>query len=249
MELKKHSAAAGIVFFIGVLSAGCASAPAAFPGGIDRGAYERYEVKGRGSITRPAGRFAFGPFTVDWTRDPIVVKRILHDSDPKHAEGEHVFSVTGEDGAAIKGHCWARAKWGTDTNVPNRLFFRPSKLVVENSLSCRLSSDTYRKFGFDIAVKKHLGPGVQYSSRKTGSEWGTVLGCYTIESVRRLEGAKEDAERDAGYYVRDTSGDLIAVIDVMNEGLVYLAKRLEPDKAAAFAAVSAALLLYRDPVE
>jgi hypothetical protein len=66
-----------------------------------------------------------------------------------------------------------------------------------------------------------------------------------VAGTRRLEGSPIQLTEAAGYEFLE-SGQPVAAVQVMNQGIVWLPDALEGERRDAVAAASTALLLYRD---
>lgn len=69
---------------------------------------------------------------------------------------------------------------------------------------------------------------------------------WTIRSVRRLEGSRIQSADPVGYEI-DADGRVIAAVETINRGRVWISPDLAEEDRRRVAALSTALLMYDDP--
>ena len=224
---------------------GCKAAQVAFPRGNDKAAFEQYDVKGRRAFALFTGWFTFGPYSVDWTRSAVFTKP----SESKTMSGagnssisteNYTVKLTGAGDRSWACECRARAEYIKKTKGSKKVT-TSSTQVISNTLTCSLKSSDKQKVQLALAQD---GQGMSLYSMKKGSVKGSGIS-FDMESTNDLDGSSWGSGRDTGFYIKE-SGVVIAVVDVTNEGRIYIAKGLGKDKTSVLAAVSAVLLGYRD---
>ena len=88
-------------------------------------------------------------------------------------------------------------------------------------------------------ARQRLGDTVMHGEFSDG---GTV---YRVEGTYRLAGTPMPLSTPAGFLFREGHRPTAAV-EVINQGVVFLARDLDPARRHALACASAAMLLYRD---
>ncbi len=221
---------------------GCKSAQAAFPEGSDKAVFDQYDVQGRRDFSLFSGKFKFGPYSVDWTRGATTGDGSRSSSFFKSEESDivrekYTVALTGADGASWKGECKSEAEYQkNETKIGN--VKTASKETLDNTLVSKLISSDRQII--ELKISQDSG----FNSRKSGTVQGKNIS-FEIKATYRLEGAAWDIPNVAGYYITE-SGTLVAVVDVSNEGKVYIVKGLKKEKTQLLAAVSAVLLGYKD---
>ncbi|PKL41079.1 MAG: hypothetical protein CVV44_00125 [Spirochaetae bacterium HGW-Spirochaetae-1] len=245
MNMKKACIIAVLCFVSACLITGCTIAQLAFPKGSDKTVFDQYDVKGRRAFAIFSGKYSFGPYTVDWTRGAVLSKPSGHKTmfgDEKSTISTETYTVAvSENGAASwKAECRSEAEFIKETKS-SRKVTTTSTVIISNTLTCTMKSAD--KQTCEFKMKQDTGS-MMISGKKTAAiTWRNSS--FEIQGSRRLEGAAWDVQNDAGYYITE-AGKLVAVVDVVNDGKVYIAKELGREKTSLLVMISAALLSYKD---
>jgi len=228
--------------------AGCTAARVAFPEGSDSSGFEQYDVKGRRAFALFSGTFSFGPYMVEWKRGAVFTrsskhKTMLGEEDTLTSSEEYTVSVSGGGKTSWEGVCKSEAEFIRETKKSKNTK-TVSTQVIRNTLACNLKSSDKRNIAFSLIQDEQ---GLSLYSKKSG-DFKLDKSGFRIESTNQLQGSPLGSNTVSGYYIYE-SGRIVAVIEVMNDGRVYLAKGLEKDKTTVLAAVSAVLLGYKDIME
>jgi hypothetical protein len=143
------------------------------------------------------------------------------------------------------------------TFKPYRFVLRSEGQPVQAECITRGALLAHKGFSLDIATDripqlacgfKGIGDGTLRLRRTTAN---TVEGeidfgrpSWKVRSVHRLEGSKFRSGDPVGYEIA-TENQVIAAVETINRGRVWMAPSLPPEDRARMAAVSTALLMYR----
>jgi hypothetical protein len=242
MCIKRTFIAAVLCFVSIVQFAGCKMAQVAFPEGSDKAVFDQFDVQGRRDFALFSGKYKFGPYTVDWTRGavfskPSEEKGFLGDEDTTTSTETYTISLSGNDGVSWNGECKSKAEFIKETKASKKVTTTTTQIISNTLVSKLISSD---KQTIELKISQDTG----FNGKKQGTVQGKNIS-LEIKATHRLEGAAWDINYAAGYYITE-SGTLVAVVDVTNEGKVYIIKGLKKDKTQILAAVSSVLLAYKD---
>lgn len=248
MKMKKFFTAAAVFCISAGVISSCKSAQIGFPEGSDKSTFDQYEVRDRRAFALFSGKFTVGPYTVDWTRGAVVGMPSEHritsdDEDVSSVREKYTVAVKGADGAIWNGECRSEAEFIKETEKTRKITTTTTQ-IISNTLSCTLKSSDKQTIEFKIIQESQ---GMSLFTKKSGTfKWRNSS--FRIESTNRLDGSSWGLDRSSGFYIMESDA-IVAVVDVLNEGRVYIVKGLGKDKTFVMAAVSAVLLGYKDPME
>ncbi len=219
------------------LLAGCQSARMAIPADLEARS-EAFPCVGRGGFT-VTERFSFGPYQVTdvhrgWTRR-VTWGIVFYEHS--NARQQYEFTLQAPSGKTWHGQA---ATGATQEDLKT--------MVARGELTLGLS----RKIDFvarigqpgeDQAWTLVLSEGNGRSPLK--GSFSRADSAYHIEGSRQLAGSTIPLMENAGFLVRK-GPRLVAAVDGINAGSVFLDRELSPAEREPLAAAAAALLLYRD---
>jgi hypothetical protein len=225
---------------------GCQSAQIAFPAGNAKTTFDKLDVKDRGGFAIFSGKFTIGNTAIDWTQSALSSSG---GSKSTHLFGPDTISPTikkqdftvKSSNAAVSpfsGKMHAEAEMEIETTKQTKNISTTSTLILKNTLK-----GTFETNGssFELSL-----------SEKDGTKKGDFKGkgiSFDIESSNSIEGSSFGLyNTTTGYYIYENA-KLIAVVDVMNNGTVYIGKEINKDGLSAVTILSAALLKYKDPAK
>lgn len=226
-----------------LLFAGCRTAQVAFPAGTDKTAFTEYDVKGRNSFAIFSGKFSIGSNNVDWTRNAVKTSGsgIFSKENISTSKQDYTISISGPENISWNGKCAAKAEIESETKKVSKRTTETIKIVYSNTLSCSFLSSGRQTFQMNISQDSQM-----IMPKKTGTVKGENIN-FEIQDTHGLDGSW-NMNNTTGYYITD-SGKPVAVVDMLNEGKVYIVPGLKKEKNSVIIAVSAALLGYKDLAE
>ena len=241
--MKKVSFKQILIFIIlTAFSIGCTMAQVTFPDGTDQAKFVKYQVAGNNSTSTIFDeKYAIGNYKVVVDRSMTSSSssskffKMFGSEKSKTTEQGYSFSIKGPDKSSWKGDCLARV---ASKDESTRLFGIKvdSKESVTNTLQCFFESSDNKKYEM-----KMVETGMQ---EKTGEITGNNLK-FSLKSTKKMKGSKFDSEKVTGYYFSSSSG-IVAVIDLLNDGAVYIANGVDKNTESLILATSVSLLSYKD---
>ena len=221
----------------------CAAARMALPPEIGEN-FQHWPVTERGYFVDET--FAFGPYRLEdvdrsWTTKSRWGAGGGHVqvSDAK-ARQSYNFRLTTPQFSGIQATCFTNAAWTQlelDDVLGNRSVFTWD-LRSKASLSCTFTSDPGAA-RWTLVAQQSEADGTLNGGLSNG------LNAARISSTRALEGTSWPFTEASGYLL-ELNGEIIAAVEVLNDGRVWIKRELDPKLDAALAAGAATLLLYRE---
>jgi hypothetical protein len=225
-----------VVLLLGLLSSGCQ--PARIPLPAELATAERMPVSGRqGLILKP--RLRFGPYAAEsisrsWTRGRDRGGTAL----ARHSERRQTYRFILQEGETPHWFVACRASVErVRIDVGGGFEIRPGD---EAALFCNLQSVEDRLEAWELELREQHGRPLSGSLTAGGGQFDVV-------GTDRIDGALPLGST-TGYQLRGREG-IVAAVEVMNRGAVWLHAGLNPDQRPLLAAAAAALLLLEDLYE
>jgi hypothetical protein len=230
------------MLFTAAAVSGCQSAQIAFPAGNEKSGFEKFDVKGRGGFALFSGKFTIGTVTVDWTRslESSASKakpfKIFGSNDETITVKKQDFTVstTGAGIVPFSGKMSTDAEMIIQTTKTSKKTTSTSTEIIRNVLKGTFKSEgTVGEFSIE-----------QKDQIKKGSFKGKDFN-FIIESTNSVEGSSFMIYNTTGYYIYENNS-LCAVVDIMNNGALYISKGIRKERIPEIYAAAAALLQYKD---
>jgi hypothetical protein len=226
-----------LAFLLLMPLAGCQSARMAVPADLEARA-DAYPCSGRGGFSL-SEKFSFGPYEVfqvkrGWTRRTTWTLALYENAK---ARQQYEFSLQTPSGRIWQGQAATGVRrenlkssiaggeltWGLEKNMEYlaRLGLPDQPTAWTLTLAEKTADDVPR--------------GVLTDGTRT----------YQIAGSRNLAGSSIPLMETAGFLLRD-GNRLVAAVDLINAGSVFLDRHLPAETRDPLAAAAAALLLYRD---
>lgn len=183
--------------------------------------------------------FSFGDYQVlnvkrGWTR------RIRWDvafADGSAAHQEFEYQVRAPDGTLWQGNAVTGVR---REDVTGRIGGGTWSWDLSSDVHylVRLADEAQEHF-WTLAMRERLGDTVMNGELSDGT---TV---YRVEGTYRLAGTPMPLSTPAGFIVYQQHRP-VAAVEVINQGMVYLARDVEPTQRHVLAGAATALLLYKD---
>ncbi len=226
------------------LMAGCESAQIAFPAGSDTNDFDKKEIKGRGVFSPGSGSFSIGGEKVEWTRSALSSsnkrknKSLFADEDKSTTnirKQEMSIKISGSDISTLSGTFNAEAEVEEEVKRKSKRSMTTSSAVMKHVLKGRIEGDNSV---YELLINLA-------EEGKRGTLQGKNIN-FEIEPSNSVKGSSFGfVGMRTGFYVYDKE-ILIAVVDVLNNGAVYMSKTLSGEKKSVVYALTAALLQYND---
>ena len=224
---------------------GCRTAQIAFPAGNEKSGFDKFDVKGRSGFSIFSGKFTIGTVTVDWTQgmESSTSKakpfKIFGSNDETITVKKQEFTVktSGAGIASFSGKLSTDAEMIIETKTSKKVTTTSTE-IIRNALKGTFDSEgTVSEFFIE-----------QKDQTNKGSFKGRDFN-FIIESTNTIEGSSFGIyNTTTGYYIYENNS-LCAVVDIMNNGAVYLSREIRKEKISAVYAAAAALLKYKDPAK
>ena len=223
--------------FLLSLAAGCTAARMAIPADLESRS-EAYPCVGRGGFSL-SEKFSFGPYEISdirrgWTHR-VAWGLVFYERSKAHQQYE--FTLRAPSGKTWQGQAatGVRKEDLKDTVAGGELTWGLSRavhVVARFGLAGQTNAWT-------LALAEERGDVVLKGTLADGA---TI---YRVEGTRQLAGTSIPLMENAGFLIYDGTR-LVAAIDLLNAGSVYLDRTLSPARREPLAAAATALLLYRD---
>lgn len=222
---------------------GCTPLQASFPPGVDQTNYTLHEVKGLQSFAFTSGNYSIGSHPVEWTRSASSSQSsktsIFMVSSENHVSQQSYTVSIPNSGSAIKGaQCKSQAEIEASAIKASKTDTFSSEGIISSTLSCELSATGKSGYKLELAQDSN------HIMKKRGKLKGDDIS-VAIESTGNSSSGMALMGGITGYYLTE-AGRLLAVVDVLNGGAVFLANNLDNQKQDLLLNASAALLSYKD---
>ena len=228
-----------------MFAAGCQTAQIALPNGNVKKDFQKIEAKGANAFAFLSGKFTLGQSAVEWTRGAMsssgggsVTLLGMKATEDTVKKQDFRIKTSGADIDSLSGKFHAEAVMNIDTDKKSKTVTVTSKEIKKNTLKGTITSQDY-------TYEMELQQSDKLEKIMKGSIKGKAFS-FTIESTRRLEGAAFETYDIVGYYIFDNS-KLIAAVESVNGGTLYVANGIGKDKLSVIMNVAAALIKYQDP--
>lgn len=234
-----------VVFLFSLCFAGCSITQVAFPAGSDRGSFVPYDVKGKNDLSQYAGKLSIGDYSVKvsdgWSSANRTSGSSLFANDTAtDACQKYSVSISGPDGFSWSGDCKAYAKVEQESVKLSASHTTTSTKVLENSLLGVFTSADKQQYEMKLR---------EVSDKVGADKKGYIKGkdvSLDLESTSRIADSDVRSWRVTGYYIYE-KGTLVAVMDYMKLGRVYISRTARKEAVSAILNAAAALFAYQDP--
>lgn len=224
------------LLFISLLSS-CQTAKMAVPAELETQA-QLYPCEGRQGF-KLSETFTFGPYTVDKVHRgwQTTTQWGLFSFEHAHARQQFEYSLVAPDRARWTG------KGGTDVSRNSM-----KQALAGGEFSWTLEDDR----NYVVSIRKE-GSSRAWLLMMGGNERDTAMNgrfsngktAYTIEGSHKLAGSSFPLMDPSGYLIYN-GRKLVAAVDLLNAGSVYLDNDLPQSQRDALAAAATALLLHKE---
>ena len=224
------------LLFAGLLSS-CQTAQMAVPANLESQA-QYYPCEGRQGF-KLSENFTFGPYTVDQVHRgwQTTTKWGLFSFEHAHAKQAFEYNLIAPDGKRWVG------KGGTDVSRNSM-----KQALAGGDFSWTLEDDR----NYAVSIRKE-GGARPWLLLLSGNERDSAMNgrfsdgqtAYSIQGSHKLAGSSFPLMDPTGYLIYK-GRDLVAAVDVLNAGSVYLSNDLSKNQRDAVATAATALLLYKD---
>lgn len=229
------------------LAAGCSTVQyqIGFPPDAERSSFTRYEVKEIQYVTERISNASFGPYSVNIVRYGTDRKKSIDDgfyTDTRNisAKEKYSYELRGLGKSIWSGECESSAEYySKETGI---FFSTVADGYYKNRLSCRFTSPGQTPVELQIDVTE-----TYKDSSIPGFKKGYVSSGNMRLDLERTASTENFAlvPMHIGYYIYH-NGELVAVVQNMIHGNVYISSGLDRRLLPLVVNASAAILTYYD---
>lgn len=230
-----------------LLNAGCSTVQyqIGFPSDADQSSFTRYEVKEIQIVTSKISDAAFGPWSVSLTRTPMnkSTKKndgFITDEEKNSASEKYSYKLSGPDRSIWSGECESSAEYYCKES--GIIFSSVVDGYYKNYLRCRFTSPGQQPIEMQIEVNENYKdqsiPGFKKGYIRSGNIQLDLERTMSTEKFSLMP-------MHIGYYIY-YNNELVAVVQNMIHGNVYISSTLDRKLLPLVVNASAALLTYYD---
>ncbi len=234
--LRRHWKSLLLICALGAMGGGCTVARMALPPEMSSGQWTTWSVTGRQGFQLGTD-LTFGPYRLADVRRGWTTRESLALDIFKMARADRKFRFTlvtvGTHPQLVT--CQSRARW-------NELDIESRQWQLQWGLSSeKFTSATFHRGGqgYSLLMTADNADGFLLSGSLIGGSRR-----WDIRPTRRLDGAAWDVLEDVGYFISE-DGHLIAAVETINDGAVYVRPGLSNESRDLVATVAGVLLLDR----
>ena len=230
-----------------VLAAGCSTVQyqIGFPPDADRSSFTRYKVAQIQYVTQHVNDATFGPYSVKVTRSAMKknINRtdgFITDVDKNSASEKYIYELKGPGSTVWNGECESSADY---YNKESGLIFKTVEDgYYKNYLLCTFTSASHKPIEMKIEVNENYKDQSMTLFKKGYIRSGSIQ----LDLERTMNTEKYSLlPFNVGYYIYHKD-ELVAVVQNLMNGNVYISSTLDPRLLPLVVNASAAILTYYD---